>query len=46
MMLHLSGDTCGTVIVGQSTDEMARRLVNTTRQCLEKAIAVCAPGTP
>jgi len=40
------GDTCRTVIAGgaQATDDAGRRLVATTREALNSAIALCGPG--
>src|ERR671926_1150946 len=37
------GDTNATFLVGE-VDEQSRRLVDTTRECLERAIAVVRPG--
>jgi methionyl aminopeptidase len=37
------GDNAATVAVGRVTPE-ARRLIDTTRECLEQAIAQCVPG--
>ena len=39
------GDTNATFLVGEVDDE-SRRLVDVTRECLERAIAVVAPGVP
>ncbi len=39
------GDTNATFLVGE-VDEESRRLVDVTRECLERAIAVVRPGQP
>jgi methionyl aminopeptidase len=39
------GDTNATTFVGRPSDE-ARRLVNVTRECLERGIAAVRPGRP
>ncbi|KAG7011198.1 Methionine aminopeptidase 1D, chloroplastic/mitochondrial, partial [Cucurbita argyrosperma subsp. argyrosperma] len=37
------GDTSTTFFCGDVDDE-ARKLVRVTRECLDKAISICAPG--
>jgi len=39
------GDCCGTFLVG-NVDEKGRKLVEGTREALERSIAVCRPGVP
>ena len=38
------GDNCGTVVVGDTSDVIANKLVNTTRYALEQAISNIGPG--
>ncbi|XP_039035393.1 methionine aminopeptidase 1D, chloroplastic/mitochondrial-like [Hibiscus syriacus] len=42
-LLLFSGDTSATFFCGD-VDEEARKLVKVTKECLDKAIAICAPG--
>eukprot|EP01031_Cornospumella_fuschlensis_P026989 gene26989-32605_t len=38
------GDNCGTVVVGENPDPKLIRLIDVTKEAVQKAIAVCAPG--
>ncbi|KAJ1921327.1 Methionine aminopeptidase 1 [Mycoemilia scoparia] len=39
------GDLNATYTVGENVDEKAKELIKTTRECMEKAIAMVKPGT-
>jgi methionyl aminopeptidase len=38
------GDNCGTVMVGKNADEKLQRLIEVTKESVQKAIEVCKPG--
>ncbi|RYH21266.1 M24 family metallopeptidase [archaeon] len=38
------GDNCGTVVVGENPDPKLIRLIDVTKEAVQKAIAVCEPG--
>lgn len=38
------GDNCGTVVVGKNPDPKLIRLIDATKEAVQKAIAVCGPG--
>ncbi len=38
------GDNCMTMIVGGNSDEIGKKLVNTTLHALEESIKICKPG--
>jgi methionyl aminopeptidase len=38
------GDNCGTVMVGKNPDEKLQRLIDVTKESVQKAIEICKPG--
>ena len=38
------GDNCGTVVVGEKPDPKLLHLIQTTKDCVQKAIEICKPG--
>lgn len=38
------GDCAETLIVGHSVDERGKALVQTARECLDRAVSICGPG--
>jgi methionyl aminopeptidase len=38
------GDNCGTVVVGQNPDPKLIKLIDATKEAVDRAIGVCAPG--